>query len=120
MNDNDKIIIPIGGDIEFYIRIRDEDDDPIDLTNVTEASVCFLKNDNSYLTVSLTPTVNGSVITKQTPFEIGKLLVSLDDADTSDLSTGLDKTLEIHLTISSKDRVLQFKRAYDVISSVCT
>jgi len=109
-----------GADINFLIRVTDENTgDPIDLTNVSAASICFLNSDNTNLTLSLTPTANGSVITKESPVQIGKLKVKLDDLDTDLLALVDNETMELSLVYSGDNLKLQFPRAYSVIKKIC-
>jgi len=112
------IEITQGADEDFFIRLTQADGDPIDLADVTAASVCF-EAEGSQLEVSLVATPNGSVITKEAPESIGKLKVSLDDLDTLTLKARVDKDLELSATISGKKRIILFKQAHTVIAKIC-
>jgi hypothetical protein len=108
-----------GEDKTITVRIDGESGDPVDLTNLTEASACFKLTDRTFLDVLLSSaTANGSQISVVSAV-LGKLQIALQDTDTATFSPGSSITLELTLTLDGAIRKIQIPRAYEVVGSFC-
>lgn len=103
-----------GEDKDIFVRVTDSNGDPLDITSHTEIEACFKNADQSILSLTL-----GLGTTKESPFEIGKIKITLTAAQTLLLEVGKGVTLEIALTLAGKISKLQISKAYNVIAKVC-
>ena len=105
--------INVGSDQSFTVKLDDLiTGDPYDLTNATIIQATFPNEDGTNLTIDLT-----SGISIQTPATIGKLTVTLLNAQTTLLKTGV-VSFEISMTVSGKKTVVQFPNKLNAISSL--
>lgn len=103
-----------GSKASFIVRLRDSNDDPVNLTGLTAAETCFLKSDGTELTLGLSTgiAVSGNPL-------LGKLLISLTAAQTSLLDTQDPGVLELSFTISGDPIKVRIMNAYEILESVC-
>jgi hypothetical protein len=109
-----------GGKFEIIVRImkkvNDIIGDPVDLTNMTEISVCFPKIDGTEFTAKLSTheiEVVGSPL-------LGKIKIKGTAAVSATLLETDESLMEITLTEGSADPVkVQIPRAYFVVRSEC-
>lgn len=103
-----------GEDKEIFVRVTDSNGDPLDITNHSEITACFLNADNTLLSLSL-----GLGIDKETPFAIGKIKITITAAQSLLLAEVKNTTLELALTNAGLINKVQIKSAYSVIAKVC-
>lgn len=105
-----------GGKAVLPFRLRDKNDDPIDLTTVTAISTCFKNISGPNLAVSLT----GGIAIIGNPI-LGKIEITLTAAETALLAPCADGAdLELSVTLGTDDPIKSvLLNCYGVIESVC-
>jgi hypothetical protein len=109
-----------GEDKDFVIRLTDGvTKDPVNLTNLTEATICILKTDRTKLAVVLTSaTANGSQLSTLS-VSLGKIQVSLTKEDTATLKPCSAADLEITLDLDGSRRKVIFPDSISIIQTRC-
>lgn len=104
-----------GSKAQLIVRLRDVNDDPYDLTGVTEIQTCFQNEDGTETVIKLTTSgiaIIGNPI-------LGKISINLTASNTNLLSTADVGILELAITTSGDPTKLQVPGAYEVDASVC-
>jgi len=110
------ITIIQGEDKKFAISLNLEDGSPYDLSNVTEAKVCMKNTDGT----SLELTISGGSISfvDNNPLK-GKLLISIDDSESSLLKKGKNLDLETELLDGGDINIIQHIKSLNVLARIC-
>lgn len=96
-----------GADKEFVVRIvREDTEEPLDLTGIQNAKAVFLADDGTAL---IKDSVSGTDVTVLSPATSGKIKFILSDADTVLLKSGEEQSFEIEVTIADITSIVQFK-----------
>jgi hypothetical protein len=101
-----------GEDKVIIARLKDENNDPVDLTNASAISVSFAQSDDTDLELHL-----AAGITVPTPL-LGIFHITLTDTQTALLTPVSNATMQVKVTIASSDKLIQLQRAYSVIENL--
>jgi len=88
--------------------------EPVDLSAVTEISVCFDQTNGSKLFKTLT----GGGITIVNA-DAGKFTITLTDVETALLKEVIMATLEVTLDEASDRTIIQIPNAFEVVAKIC-
>jgi hypothetical protein len=91
-----------------------QDDEPFDLTSVTEITACFLKTDNTNLELTKTD----GAITIVDNAVLGKIKITIGDADTALLKKST-QSFEVTLDTSGYKQKVQFLNSLNIVESLC-
>lgn len=83
------------------LRIRDEEDDPIDLTTYDKFLVCLTQSDGTTLQITESANANGSVVNTVGDPILGKLSVLIKAADSELLRVGARQTVYVEWDITA-------------------
>lgn len=97
-----------GEDKLIDIKIRDEKNDPFDLTGYTTIAAKFKKADNSLLSLAI-----GSGVTVLSA-PLGRIQVLISDTQSATLKLGEFLDFEVQITIGTTTRIVQFLRMVHV------
>jgi hypothetical protein len=103
-----------GEDCVIPVKIRDENNDPFDLTDYTEITARLLKNDRTYLEVTLT---DEAVEVIGDPV-LGKLRVILTEEETDLLKADEKATLELVMEAGDDTTIVQVPNALRIKSQI--
>ena len=101
-----------GEDKILVLRIRDELNDPYDLTGLTVAEATF-KGESSNVVKTL---ASGAIAISGDPI-LGKIQVTLNETDTAALEAGANQDFKIMLQKGSDTRIKKVERVLNVIDS---
>lgn len=108
-----------GSDRTLNLTIRDSNGDPFDLTLITEITVCFKKEDETFHNVTL----GGGKISITGNALLGKIAVALTDADTLLIAAGIKVDFKVILDTGAHPggtrRVVRFDQQIDVLTGDC-
>ena len=90
-----------GSTRNLTLRLRDDNDDPIDLTSYDKFKVCLTKSDGTNLEITEIATANGSIVSVLGSPLIGKLDVLIKADDSEDLKTGSRQTIYVEWDIAA-------------------
>lgn len=110
-----------GEKAEFTIKLLDSNDDPYDLTSFDEFKVCLLKDDKSIL--EITDVASGdSVVAVDGSSVKGKLLVTIDAADTALLKADDDADVDglINNATTPNPKGFHIPKGLQVIETLCS
>src|SRR3990172_4159356 len=115
------IEITKGEDAVFTIKLRNEFNDPFNLTNYDKFQVCLPKTDGSFLNITDVANINGSVVEIIGDPLLGKLQVTVDEVDTATLRVDerVDVDIELDNLAMPSPRRKRLKNVLTVVSSVC-
>lgn len=105
-------VITMGSDVTLYVRLRNEYDDPFDLTGVTEITAKFANSDQTVLSKTMT---DGSVAI--TSAVLGKISIALTDQETSALKDG-QGSFEVYVDKGTDRKIAQFQNALNVVQKL--
>ena len=100
-----------GEDIQFEIKLEDENGDAYNLISVTELTFSVKKQDGT--TLAKTQTGGAISIVGSAP-QNGRLNVQLTDADTALLKASADQDFELIVDEGSNRRIVQFLKQLKV------
>lgn len=118
---SEKITIIQGEDKVFIIRIQRGNGDAYDLSDVTDAEVCFKNQDGSALkkTISvLSPNLGGVEILDGIPIN-GKLKVRVEETESPLLKAGDKLDFEVLIDENGEKKIIQFKKQLEVLKRLC-
>ncbi len=118
---SDKITIIQGEDKSFVIRLQRANGDAYDLSNVTDAEVCFRNADGSTLIKTLSvvpPNLGGVEILDGLPIN-GRLRVRVEDPESPLLKVGDNQDFEVLINENGEKKIHQFLRKLQVLRRVC-
>ena len=110
-----------GSDKQFNIKLFDQDGNPFNLTNYVQFQICIKISASNTLTISETANANGSTVDKDTPNELGRLLVDIKAADVATLRVmeGQDIDLKIAKAAGAEPRTFHFNNVLNVFDNLC-
>ena len=107
-----------GSDRTLKVTMRDVNGDGIDISAETEITACFKKIDGTYLEITLT----SGQITK-TDVNLGKIQITLTDADTALIEAGTRVDFKVKLDVGAHPggtrRIVRFDQQIDVLDGDC-